>query len=309
TGMKLAAADVNYSHSVNGTDALFVMKRYSGLITSFPAGDYLYNTDTLIVNGSAVTNNLEMICFGDVNASYAPAKKSTESVGLVREGSLLVESFTEFDFPVKLKTGMQLGAISLGFYYPEQNLEITGAQLANGVNGFSWTATGGLFRMGWCDMNPLNINDDEVVVILKMKAKDLSGLTTGIALDLYEDSEFADGSATPNDMAVVSIPTINTTITGIQLAKNLTGLSVYPNPVTGNSVVSFSLENQGNIQIVLIDMIGNKVMEVISADFSAGNHKATLSASNLKPGIYFLKLTNSGNGTSLSDMIKVVVSY
>ncbi len=52
SGMKLAAADVNYSHTVNGTDVLFVMRRYTGLITSFPAGNYLYNSSSVVVNGN-----------------------------------------------------------------------------------------------------------------------------------------------------------------------------------------------------------------------------------------------------------------
>jgi hypothetical protein len=309
TGINLAAADVNYSHSVNGTDVLLVMKRYTFLISTFPAGDYLYDSDTVIVSGSNVTNTIRMVCFGDVNGHYVPAAKSSASVGLVHEGTLQAESFAEFDFPVKLKTGMQVGAISLGFYFPEEFLEITGAELANGVNNFSWTASDGLFLMGWCDPNALNINNDEVVVILKMKAKDLSGLTSGIALDLYEDCEFADALATPNDGAIVSIPMINSPLTGIRPANNTTGLTVYPNPVSGNSTISFSLDKPGTIRMVLVDMVGNQVMEVLSGDFSAGNHKTTLSASSLKSGIYFLKLTNTDNGPSFSDMIKVVVSY
>jgi hypothetical protein len=308
TGMKLAAGDVNYSHSVNGTDAMLVMRRYSGMITSFPVGDYLYHSDTIIVNPPNVTNNLEMLCYGDVNASYAPAKKSSASMGLVHEGSLLVESFSEFDFPVKLKTGMQVGAISLGFYYPPQYLEITGARLVNGVSGFSWTALDGLFRMGWCDMNALNVNDEDVVVILSMKAKDLSGLTAGIALDVFEDCEFADGSATPNEWAVVSIPVINTTLTGVKPGSSLTGFSVYPNPVSGNSVVSFSLDKPGNTSLTLVDILGNHVMDVAAGDFSAGNHRVTLKASGLKPGIYFLKIESMSNGENISGMIKLVVS-
>ncbi len=47
-GMELAASDVNYSQTVNGTDALFVMKRYTTMISSFPSGDWLYNTENLI---------------------------------------------------------------------------------------------------------------------------------------------------------------------------------------------------------------------------------------------------------------------
>ena len=309
TGMKLAAADVNASHSVNGTDALLVMERWATMISSFPAGDYLYHYDTVIMNGSNVTGNIDMLCFGDVDASFTPTKKSSASVGIIHEGSVVVESFTEFDFPVKLKTGMQVGAISLGFYYPEEYLEVQGAQLGNGVSGFSWTATNGLFKMAWCDLNPLNINDEEVVVILKMKSKDLSGLTSGIALDIFGDSEFADAAATPNESAIVSVPTINKSLTGIQPGNNLTGLSVYPNPVTGSSVISFSLETPGNVRLSLIDIVGNHVMDIANGAFAAGNHKTGLQASGVKPGIYLLKIENASNGQTYSDMIKLVVSY
>ncbi len=52
TGMKLAAADVNVSHTINGTDVLFVMKRYTGLITSFPAGNYLYNSSSVLLTAT-----------------------------------------------------------------------------------------------------------------------------------------------------------------------------------------------------------------------------------------------------------------
>ena len=308
TGMNLAAADVNYSHSVNGTDALLLMERYSEMITSFPAGDYLYHYDTVITNGSNVTGNIEMLCFGDVNATYAPTKKSPESVGVVYEGSLIAESFTEFDFPVKLKTGMQVGAISLGFYYPDQYLEITGARLVNGQTGFSWTAIDGLFRMGWCDINAMNINNDGVVVILKMKAKDLSGLKTGIALDIYENCEFADATATPNELAITAIPTINTKLTGINPGNGLTGLSVYPNPVAEKSVIAFSLEKQGNVRITLVDIVGNPLRTIASGDFSSGNHNVAIQASGLKPGMYLLKIEINNNSLINSKTIKIVVS-
>ena len=308
SGMKLAAADVNFSHSVNGTDALLVMKRYSGQISTFPAGDYLYNYDTVIMNGSNVTGNIEVLCFGDVNASYTPATKSTLSTGLVLEGTLQVESNTEFEFPVRLKAGMQVGAISLGFYYPEQYLEITGAKLANGFSDFSWTAVDGLFKMGWCDRNTLDVNDDEMVVILRMKSKDFSNLNAGIELELFEDCEFADGLATPNDWEIVSIPSINAKSTGINTGYGLVGLSAYPNPLTNKSVVEFSLEKEGNVHISLLNSAGTFVKDLKNTELASGNHKVALDASNLKPGIYLLKIEITSNGQYRSDMIKVVVS-
>ncbi len=93
-GMELAASDVNYSQTVNGTDALFVMKRYSGMISSFPSGDWLYNTMNLTVNGNQVVNDLAMLCFGDVNSSNTLAKKDEGSVWLTYEGTQVIQSFT-----------------------------------------------------------------------------------------------------------------------------------------------------------------------------------------------------------------------
>jgi len=308
-GMNLAAADVNNSHTINGTDAMLVMKRYSGLLSSFPSGDYLFNTDSLIENGNQLTNNIKMICYGDVNATYAPAKKSSSSVGLLYEGNLIVDSFTEFDFPIKLKTGMQLAATSLGFYYPKQFLDITGVQMINGITVSSWTAVDGLFRMGWCDLNPLNINDDGLIVILKMKAKNLIGLTNNISLDIIENCELANSMAIPNEWAVISIPLIQKNLTGILQKNTMNNLSVYPNPVCGNSLISFSLDKPGNINIELLDIVGNQISVIIDKNYSAGNYKVEFNSYNLNSGIYFLKFTNTNKEQSNTEMIKLFVSY
>jgi hypothetical protein len=157
-------------------------------------------------------------------------------------------------------------------------------------------------------MNGISIADDQVVVILTMKSKDLSGLTSAIALDIYQDCEFADLLATPNEWEVVSVPLINTTITGIKPIGALSALSVYPNPVSQSSVVSFSLESPALVSISLLDIVGSTVQQVVNGDLAQGNHTISLNASNLKSGVYLLKIEITSNGKSLSEMIKLVVS-
>ena len=308
SGLGLAAADVNASHTINGTDAFFVMKRYSGMISSFASGDYLYHTDTLFTSGNSVTNNFKFACYGDCNLSYAPAKKSTESVGLVHEGTISVPSFTEFDFPVKLKYGMDVGAISLGFYYPEQYLEITDARLENGNNSFSWTAADGLFRMGWADLNPLTVANDEVVVILKMKSKDLSGLSGSIAMTLYENCEFADPAAVPNDGEVVSIQDIASGITGIVTGPDASAFSVHPNPVRTTAVIEFANTHESIVGIGMYDLIGNLVLQRGEELFPAGKHDITLHVEKIPAGLYLLKISQTVNDKVYDRTVKVVVS-
>lgn len=308
TGMKLAAADVNVSHTVNGTDVLFVMRRYTGLISSFPAGNYLYNSDTVYTNGVQVTNNIKMICFGDVDASYAPVAKSVESLSLVYEGIQQVASFAEFDMVVKVKQNATAGAISLGFYYPEEYLEINGAELADGNANIVSNAEEGLFRMAWCDLSPLVVNGDEALVILHMKAKDLSGLTGSIMLSLFEDCELADPMAQVIDGIVISIPEIEYLATGIEHPSLKMAMKVSPNPFHGSTTITFNLVNSSKVKLALYDMTGILIADITESDLTAGSQQIELKADGIRPGIYMLKAVLNNNGEEHTEIVKLVVS-
>jgi parallel beta-helix repeat protein len=308
TGMHYAAADVNYSHTINGTDALFVMKRYSGMITSFPAGDYLYDSDTLILNGGNVTNNINMLCFGDVNASYAPSTKSTSQLAIEYEGTLIVESDGEYTMPVRLHHNMSLGAISLGFYYPEQFIEITGAALVNGNSDFSWSASDGLFRMAWCDRNPLFVPDEGVVVILTFRTGDLSSLSAGISLEAYEDCEFADALAVPDPWQIITIPVISPKATGSGETGKLTGIAVSPNPVGDHCVVGLNLAEAVRLIIRIYDATGQVVLKQDEGLMTAGDHRIRVNTTSLEQGLYFMKVESPGSEPDRFGVIKLVVA-
>lgn len=309
TGMNLASADVNYSHTVNGTDVLMVMRRYSGLISSFPAGDYLYNTDTIIFNGNLVTNNFDMLCFGDVNASYAPTAQTDESpVILNYEGYVAVPSFSELNLDVKIQNSLEVGAISLGFYYPEEYLEITGAEMANGNTNIVWHAENGLFRMGWCDLNPVNTIAGETLITLKIKTKDLSGLTGSIALELFEDSEFADASASVNYGVILEIPEIQTLMVGIINSSSEIRLSANPNPVRDKTVVEFSIPEPANVKLGVFNLMGTMVQNIADGNFGAGNHSIELNIQDIESGIYLCKIEITNDHQEYSKIIKMVVS-
>jgi beta-glucanase (GH16 family) len=68
------AADVNQSQTINASDALLIARRYSGIINSFPAGDWVFssaNTAALPVSGLR-HSLIQALCTGDVNGSYQP---------------------------------------------------------------------------------------------------------------------------------------------------------------------------------------------------------------------------------------------
>jgi hypothetical protein len=232
TGMKKAAADVNQSGTINATDAMMVMRRFAGLIDSFQVDDYLSHVENAVVNGDLVTQDYLMLCYGDVNASYEPLGFKNSGVNLEHENSVSVNSFTEFDLPISISSGMNIGAISLGFYYPEEYLEILDIQMSDGSTSLFWSVENGLLKIAWCNLNSLNLNQDDVILTLKLKTKDIDEMINGIYLSLYGRSEFADESAVILQGVEIAVPVIDSWTTSVNTQEfNSFGFNVYPNPL------------------------------------------------------------------------------
>lgn len=308
TGMKLASADVNKSATVNGTDAMLIMRRFAGLITSFPAGDYLHHSDTIILSGSTVTNNIKMICFGDVDASYAPAKKSSGSVFLAYNDTLSVSSNDEFDLPVRIQSGVKVGAISLGFYYPQQYFEIQNIQLAEGGQDIIYKAEEGLVKIAWCNLNPLNLNNQDIVLIIKMKALDLTGMNSAIRLGLFEESALANENAINLEGIVLEIPEIQLKVTGIEDFPGNIPFSVFPTIFRGSEPVRLTLNGNYHLTVDLVNYLGQQVERVAENNFSSGSHVMPLNLLDYQPGIYLLRITARNNANTYTSVVKMVVA-
>ncbi len=72
TGIRLQAADTDQSGAVNSIDALLVAKRFTGIVNSFPAGDWVFDPTSFSYQGTPKIKNLKALCTGDVNGSYVP---------------------------------------------------------------------------------------------------------------------------------------------------------------------------------------------------------------------------------------------
>jgi PKD repeat protein len=67
-------------------------------------------------------------------------------------------------------------------------------------------------------------------------------------------------------------------------------LSVYPNPLEDNSMISFNLAQKGKVKLSLIDVLGRTVSNISNEDYAAGDHQLKLNHASLKPGVYFVSL-------------------
>ncbi len=61
---------------------------------------------------------------------------------------------------------------------------------------------------------------------------------------------------------------------------------VHPNPLTNNTIVSFTSEQSSPAEVSIFDLLGNKVATLFSGELGVGEHSFTWDARGLPPGMY-----------------------
>jgi outer membrane protein assembly factor BamB len=64
----------------------------------------------------------------------------------------------------------------------------------------------------------------------------------------------------------------------------------YPNPFNPTTTIGYNLPTDEHIELVVYDINGKEIAQLISAQQSAGNHKVNWDASGLSSGIYFYRI-------------------
>ncbi len=104
----------------------------------------------------------------------------------------------------------------------------------------------------------------------------------------------ANGSSAGNASGINSAITsaLNAT-TGITESKGeLNSLNVFPNPANTSSIISYSLESASDVSINIFNLFGEKVQTAFSGKLSAGEHTSNVDCSQLRNGLYFLKVSS-----------------
>ena len=81
------------------------------------------------------------------------------------------------------------------------------------------------------------------------------------------------------------------------------GLQVYPNPSEAGFTVTFSIEEPGEVNIQLIDMMGREALIPLNGIYSKGENSVFLNVHQLPPGLYFLRI-QSGEKSVTRKLVK-----
>jgi len=304
-GIRLAAADVDASGFVNTLDALATAQRFAWFISYFPAGDWLFLAETVsLLPGIDTTTHIQTLCYGDIDGSYLPPfVKTSNGVKWTSNNAISANISREFYVPLKVERDMEIGAISLVLSYPQQDLEVIDVKLENGEshNSLIYSTYQGKLRIAWFDLDPIELIAGEVFMELRCR---LNNTGEGdISFSVVDYSEFADAEANVIHDVVIDIPKITP---GSERQDDFSFSPVYPNPATNNINIEFYLPEDAEVSIGIFDGMGKLVTES-NESLSAGHQQTVADVSQLRSGIYYLRIDVNSNQQSYSHSETIII--
>ncbi|MCD4681051.1 MAG: hypothetical protein K8S00_11770 [Bacteroidales bacterium] len=298
-GLNVDAGDVNNTSYVNSADALMVQKRYLGMINSFPVGDWVFENNTLPLQGVSIINDFYGLCYGDVNGSYIPPlSKLSPSVYLESQSIIDVDFNEIINLPLTVEAPMNVAAISLELFYPEELIVIKDVSLGKNSNEeVLFHCNNGILRISWYDIKGVAINANEVLLNISVRLNnDHNFPTDDFHFILGHNSEFADSNAQTINDVKLNMPKLQ-----IKNAskENYLGYN-HPNPLSSYTQFEYGLAEPGFVCLQIFNVLSEQVAILVNNNQEKGIHKVNFDASVLKPGNYFYTIEVSGNTSSFT---------
>lgn len=130
-----------------------------------------------------------------------------------------------------------------------------------------------------------------------------TGLSSVAGQMYYFSVKAEDGAGLQSTVFTSNGQTVLLTSIDEQIAEN--GLSVYPNPFTNNTTITYQLNSISKVDITLTDVLGKVIVLYANPDQTPGKHEVLINSADLQlaKGMYFVKLeTNMGR-----NFVKVIV--
>lgn len=283
SAFRARAADVNGIPPVNATDALLVVRRFITQISSFPAGDWVFDLSPVVVSGGNVTQNIKALCYGDVNGSDIPGvAKTNSSVTLRSSGIVNINSKNEFELPVRINKVIELGAINLGFSFSEDQIEITG--ITSKPEDMVFYSNNGTLKIGWFGIKPLLVKENGILFTIHGKVKQ-NLVNQQINFSLVAESELANSGGIVEKGLEILLPVL-----GSQMPKEYSLSQNFPNPFNPITTIKYSLPEESSVKITVYNTLGEVVKQLVNSVQPAGFRDVEFNAGSLASGVYFYNI-------------------
>jgi len=113
------------------------------------------------------------------------------------------------------------------------------------------------------------------------------------------------------EIEVLAIPHSGNQVTYVSFGSTslndidiLNDISVYPNPITDQSIISFELEQASEVNMVLFTIDGKHVKTLLSGNKIAGQHQVSMIDHQLDPGMYLVIIKIDGEITTRKVVVE-----
>lgn len=299
------AADVNNDGNVNSADALQIMLRYVGSVTSFAKGDWIFvptATSKTLTNADFV-NNAVAIAVGDVNSDAQPGgayfAKADGKTSVVAEAGkpLRVNSSDMFEVPVRMKAAASFGSMSLAFQYSTESAEFVGVR---GPEGMVSAANNGMVAVAWFNANKaMNLKENDAVVTLRFKP---TANIKDFTLTLDPNSQVTDAQGTVLSGIGLEVPAVDGSLpTAFAIGQN------YPNPFNPSTTIQYDLPVAGHVTMVVYNMLGQVVDRLVDDQQNPGTYKIRWDASKMSSGVYMYHITVDAGKQTFKEVRRMVL--
>ena len=143
------------------------------------------------------------------------------------------------------------------------------------------------------NMSQLN-SEEEIVINSASYPIKISPMGTDLELSLEENGESRSSIIMSGESS-----SIDNKITKIAVKKYLPPSNYsleqnYPNPFNPSTTISYSLPKAGAVKLIVYDILGREVANLVNKEQNVGNYKVQFDASTLTSGIYFYRLQSGG---------------
>jgi hypothetical protein len=276
-GLRVKAADVNGSNTINSLDALTTSRRFSGSIASFTVGNWAYEAVPTTVAGGVTTRNIMALAYGDVNGSYQPstALRLDPKMFVVNQGFLTASELSVV--PVRIDRALTLGALSVVVELPA-GVRAQALRSAFLKGDFDYHQNGNELRVSWFSVDGVELSENDLLFTME-----LTGVTSLNAGDLRlgELSEAASPLAEVYPLVGLRLPRVS------GLGQDV---SMYPNPARDLSQIRVRLNQAADVQVRVLDARGRlvtdlnrrmdagaQVLDLVTEGWSEGQYRVEIS--------------------------------
>ncbi|MFM7587096.1 MAG: choice-of-anchor J domain-containing protein, partial [Bacteroidota bacterium] len=278
SGLPLLASDVNASGTVNSSDALIIMRRFTTHIDSFAAGNWILSPSSVTLPQSG-SLGLNVLAMGDVNGSYVPdvnLRTAYQPLGYLPSEWRMEEDPSGIS-GLFVDQDALIGAVSLDLLMPEGCVveEVLGVAAWDAC---TWKQVGRTFRLAAYRQSGIPLTRGEALLRIRT-----SGKLGNVAIN-KQHSEFSDILGNPlNHLSLFQ------RLDGATQSSLFEPLRIYPNPSSG--IVQVDLPKGVALESVsLFDALGRMVLSFDANEIKLNPSGAELELSTLAEGTYRIDL-------------------